>query len=593
MSAPERSPGEIVSTIVRQAKASQDAVLHVQIDHLYRQLPYLLIFSLPVALGLALMLRSAVPMEVVRAWLLVTIIFVLARLFLYLRYRKNDRQRPARYWAYWYVVLAGISGLVWGSVGVFLFVPGNLELQTLVFLVLAGLGAASVSVLPMYLPAFYAYLPASLIPAGAMMLNQGNDFHLAMGIFVFIFLLALLTFGRATGAAFRNSLELRYENIELVSMLEKQKNDLQLANLAKSKFLAAASHDLRQPLHALSLFSELLGKQAKDQQTRELADRISGSVSVLDRLFSALLDISRIDAGVLKPEFELFPIRRVAERVYSDSLPKARAKNLDLYLDCEEVYTESDPTLLGRILRNLVSNSIRYTPSGNVTIRCKPLGHSLQLSVIDSGIGIAANQKEIIFEEFTQLGNPERDKTQGLGLGLSIVKRLANLLRHPLELHSEPGKGTRFSLTLPYIERPILRPARPESKFAAKGVQLALSVLVVDDDLDILEGTRQLLESWGCTVVTAATSENAIQLAGEMKQLDALVTDLRLPEHEWGTQLVQSIRELRGSHIPSLLITGDLEPERLQEAREFSLDLLHKPVRPARLRAWLQRLQPD
>jgi len=269
-----------VSTLLRQATANQDAVLHVQINYLYGQLPRLLIFSLLVALGLVLMLRNAIPPADIRLWLSATVIFVLARLFLYIRFRKNERQRSARYWAYWYVVLSGISGLTWGSAGVLLFVPGNLELQTLVFLVLAGLGAASVSVLPMYLPAFYAYLPASLIPAGAMMLDQGDNFHLAMGIFNFVFLLAVLTFGRATGAAFRNSLRLRYENIELVSMLEKQKDDLQLANLAKSKFLAAASHDLRQPLHALSLFSELLGKQAQDSKTRELADHISGSVSV-------------------------------------------------------------------------------------------------------------------------------------------------------------------------------------------------------------------------------------------------------------------------------------------------------------------------
>lgn len=565
-------------------------VFKAQIDHLYQQLPRLLAYSLLVSLALSVMLRNAVPASHVIGWFSTMLIFLLLRLLLFLLHRKNTRNNSTRYWSRLYVLFAGISGLIWGSAGVVLFAPAELELQALILLVLAGMGAGSASVLPMYLPAFYAYLPASMIPSGVMMLLQRDNFHVFMGIFDFIFLFGVLAFGRAIGDAFQSSLKLRFENIDLVAELERQKAELERANLAKSKFLAAASHDLRQPMHALSLFSELLEHDAPDQRTRELAIHINGSVTVLERLFSALLDISRIDAGVLKPDMEIFPLRRVVDRVFSDSLPVAEEKGLLLHVEYCDDFTESDPTLLERILRNLVTNSIRYTESGQVTIRCQSDAQHVLLSVEDTGVGIAADQQEYIFEEFTQLENPERDRSKGLGLGLSIVRRLAELLEHPLELESHAGRGARFSLTLPLRSAPQQTAANPHPGEPEVSTRLRLAVLVIDDDQDILEGTRQLLESWGCEVLCAATAEAALEIAQGEQPLDALVTDFRLPEHARGTQLVASIRQIRNRQIPALLITGDMEPARLQEAQSLDLELLHKPVRPARLRAWLQKI---
>jgi CheY-like chemotaxis protein/anti-sigma regulatory factor (Ser/Thr protein kinase) len=385
-------------------------------------------------------------------------------------------------------------------------------------------------------------------------------------------------------------MQLRFENTDLVKKLERRSHELELASLAKSKFLAAASHDLRQPLHALSLYSELLDKHATDPKTHELATSIGASVGVLDRLFSALLDISRIDAGVLRPEIEIFPVRTVVDRVFNDSLPQARERNLQLSVECSDDFTESDPTLLERILRNLVTNAIRYTAAGNVTIRCRRVAGSLQLSVIDTGVGIADHHKELIFEEFTQLDNPERDRSKGLGLGLSIVQRLARLLDHPLHLRSEPGKGSSFTLTLPYRESPPRLYSKRRPAVLPTGTELDLTVMVVDDDPDILTGTRQLLESWGCTVHTAASADAAIRAARSVERLDALITDLRLPDNRRGTEVVASLRDRFGTQLPALLITGDLESARLQETRAFELELLHKPVKPARLRAWLQKL---
>lgn len=567
------------------------AVFMAQVDHLYQQLPRVLAYSALVMLLLALMLRDAVPESHIIGWLAAMVLVLLARTVLYFLYRYSRDVLPVSRWAHLFVMSSGISGLVWGMAGVVLFAPEQLELQALILLVLAGMGAGSAAVLPMYLPAFYAYFPISMIPAGVMMFLQADSFHVFMGIFDIVFMLGLMTFGRAVGEAFRSSLELRYENIELVNALENQRDELERVNLAKSKFLAAASHDLRQPMHALSLFSEVLDQQATDKNMRGLAGNIRSSVGALERLFAALLDISRLDAGVLSPEIEIFPVQDVIERVINDCLPDALEKQLDLRNEGCDVYTESDPTLLERILRNLVANAIRYTLSGSVTIRCKESTGGLILSVEDTGVGIAEDQQENIFEEFTQLGNPERDRTKGLGLGLSIVRRIASLLDHPLTLQSRPGYGATFTLQLPVREQSPTGQDETRHDPYLIDTSLNQAVLVIDDDPEVRTGTQLLLESWGCAVTCAATAEEALQIAASGRTYDALVADFRLPGNTRVTRLIGKLRELQGREVPALLVSGDTEPARLQEANECGLELLHKPVKPARLRAWLQKSQ--
>lgn len=567
------------------------AVFKAQINHLYQQFPRVLAYSVLVMLLLALMLREAIPAIHMTTWLLAMVTVLLLRTALYFCYRFRRDNSPDSRWAHWFVLFAGVSGLVWGMAGVVLFAPEHLELQALILLVLAGMGAGSAAVLPMYLPAFYAYFPISMIPAGVMMFLQADSFHVFMGIFDIVFMMGLMTFGRAVGEAFRGSLELRYENIELVKALESQRDELERVNLAKSKFLAAASHDLRQPMHALSLFSEVLDRKATDKKIRELAGNIRSSVGALERLFAALLDISRLDAGVLFPEIECFPVQAVIKRVINDCMPDAREKQLDLRSESCDAYTESDPTLLERIVRNLVANAIRYTQSGSVTIRCDRQSGCLLLSVEDTGTGIASDQQENIFEEFTQLDNPERDRSKGLGLGLSIVRRLARLLDHPLRLQSQPGLGTRFTLQLPLRENQ--NPIQHESQQGTyrADTQLQRVVLVIDDDPEVRTGMQLLLESWGCSTSCVATAEEALQLAASNMFFDAIVSDIRLPGNARGTRLIENLRELQGREVPALLVTGDTEPARLQEANECGLELLHKPVKPARLRAWLQKSQ--
>jgi len=564
------------------------AVFTAQVDHLYRQLPRVLAYSLLVMLLIAWMLHDEVTAMRLGGWLAGMLVVLLARSVLYLNYRRQAASIPTRRWAVRFVWLAGLSGLTWGLAGVALFTPQHIELQALILLVLAGMGAGSAAVLPMYLPAFYAYFPISMLPAGIMMFSRADSFHLFMGVFDLVFTVGLLTFGRAIGTAFRTSLALRFENLELIRALREQKDAAEHANLAKSKFLAAASHDLRQPMHALMLFAEVLDQQVTGSKAKQLVDSIRTSVNALARLFDALLDISRLDAGVLIPERSVFPLRDVMSRVAGDYQPQANEKGLVLVCDTCKFSTETDMTLLERILRNLVANAIRYTPAGSVTLSCKRSGDHVYVSVTDTGIGIAPADQQRIYQEFVQLGNPERDRNKGLGLGLSIVKRLADLLRHPLQLQSTAGVGTTFTIQLP-----LRQPGTGIAHDGATAVtstpgMLDCRVLVIDDDAEVRTGMSALLQSWGCTVQTAATSGEVNDLvASGQYHPDAIIADFRLPGDLTGAQLIAQVRTRLAAVIPALLISGDTEPARLQEARNSGLALLHKPLPPARLRTWL------
>jgi signal transduction histidine kinase/CheY-like chemotaxis protein len=562
------------------------AVLAAQVDHLYRQLPRVLGYTLLVMGLLAYMTSGGVPVVNVVAWLGAMLLVVLLRGILYLRYRRTASGPLDGPWAGRFVFFAGLSGITWGMAGVLLFAPAHLELQALVLLVLAGMGAGSAAVLPMYLPAFYAYFPISMLPAGIMMFLQGGSFHVIMGVFDLVFIIGLLSFGRAIGEAFRTSLTLRFENVELVAELRRQKEAAERANLAKSKFLAAASHDLRQPMHALRLFSETLSRRVTEPETRRLAASIGTSVEVLARLFNALLDISKLDAGVLVPDITEFPVAGIIGQVANDCRADAEYKGLALeVVDCSHTVS-SDATLLERILRNLVTNAVRYTEEGRVTIRCLAEDGQLRIEVADTGVGIPAEEWDDIFQEFYQRDNPERDRTRGLGLGLSIVRRLANLLGHSVELHSEPGAGSVFAITVPLATGSVA--AVPTGIRPSPVPQFNSTVLVIDDDAEVRQAMRTLLEDWGCRVWLAAGDREAMaQLQTGDELPNAVIADFRLPGRLTGVDVVKRIRERFSSDIPALLISGDTEPQRLQEAHASGLELLHKPVEPARLRAWL------
>ncbi|OIQ99281.1 signal transduction histidine-protein kinase BarA [mine drainage metagenome] len=385
--------------------------------------------------------------------------------------------------------------------------------------------------------------------------------------------------------------ELQRRIIEATAELRIKKEEAELATLAKSRFLASASHDLRQPMHALVMFMGRLVHLPHSDEARHLIGRIDASVHALQHLLDALLDISRLEAGVLRARPRHFPVRDLFSQLSGDLNPVAEERGLKLKLRPSELWLTTDPILLHRILLNLVSNALRYTRRGGVLVACRRRGVNVRIEVWDSGIGIPPESQAEIFKEFVQLANPERDRNQGLGLGLAIVERTARLLDHPLTMNSLPGVGSRFAIEVPIAPPGVATPAAatpsPQGQFEG------LRVLVIDDDALARQGLTVLLESWGCRVSAAEDAEQALTLACGENQAELIACDYRLRHGQNGIGALALLRARGGLSAPAFLISGDTDPGLMKSAADAGIPLLHKPVQPARLRALMHRLVLD
>lgn len=362
------------------------------------------------------------------------------------------------------------------------------------------------------------------------------------------------------------------------------------ANLAKSRFLAAASHDLRQPLHALGLFASALDERVKDPGNRELIGRINQSIAALESLFSEVLDVSRLDAGAVSANPQPVPLQPLFDRIANDLSSAAEEKNLALRFVPTARVVQSDPVLLERILRNLVANAIRYTESGGILVGVRRRSDCLALEVRDAGIGIAREHQARVFDEFYQVGNIERDRRQGLGLGLSIVKRLCDLLGHGITLASRPGHGTTFRIGLEAAAALPHDEAAPMAPFVQASLHGA-HIVVIDDERDVRDSMAALLRTWDCKAFafpTAAVARDFLQFGSLRPSL--IVVDYRLRAGTTGIEAANDLRDAFGSDIPVLIISGESSAEELARIAESGYPLLHKPVSPAKLRSLLQHL---
>lgn len=383
--------------------------------------------------------------------------------------------------------------------------------------------------------------------------------------------------------------EMQGQIVQATEELRRRKEEAERANIAKSRFLAAASHDLRQPMHALGLFVSQLQQQIASPESHQLVSHISESVKALGGLLDGLLDISKLDAGVLTPEPRAFPLSQIFLRLESDFLSAAEAKGLFLRIRPTSFWVHTDPVLLERILLNLMANAIRYTDRGGVLLACRQRGERVRIEVRDSGIGIADEHHEVIFHEFVQLKNPGRNRNQGQGLGLAIVRRLAGLLDLPFELRSEPGRGSVFAIGIPLAAPDVSVPEEAPMQLSTSALEGKVVVAVDDDEL-VLRSVAGLLESWGCLVLPAT---DGTQAAARIRRTgltpNTLLCDYRLEHGEKGTDVICRLREEFGADIPAILVSGDKTPEIMQLAKEMKLPLLHKPVSPPKLRTLLHR----
>ena len=394
-------------------------------------------------------------------------------------------------------------------------------------------------------------------------------------------------------ATVRQDLEQQVE--QATQALRQKKEEAEQANLAKSRFLAAASHDLRQPTHALGMFVSRLAQLQHSAETQGLVSNLEASVRAMQNLLDGLLDISRLEAQAVQVAIKPFAVAPLIQQLQQDLAPVARAKGLHFRIHGCPHWVMSDAVLLYRILLNLASNSLRYTAKGGVLVACRSRenGTKLQIQVWDTGIGISPEHQQEVFKEFYQVGNVARDRDKGMGLGLSIVQRTAELLGHPVVLTSRLGFGTRVSLTLPTV--PGLSGAPP---VAMPELQIGddltgAHVLVIEDDALVRTALVGLLDGWGMEVHEASGVMGALALVSGGLRPDLVLSDYRLQQGDDGIGAIIELRSALNHKVPACLMSGDTDASLMMKAQASGLTLLHKPVRPAKLRSLLRRLLAD
>lgn len=510
-------------------------------------------------------------------------------LLLFWRYRRDERHNDRwLHWAKRFAVIALLEGVGWGLMPLAAAATGNsFEIEMLALVVTLCVASGAIPAFSPYMPAFTAFFLPATVPYAIWSVVVATPLHQATALLTVLFIGGILGLAAIASRSLVQLIKLRIQTAALADDLRKQKEIAEAANLAKSTFLAAASHDLRQPVHALGLFVGALREIPMAPEGKRIVERIEASAHAMDGLFAALLDISRLDAGTVEVRRRGFAVHPFLDRICRDHTEEARAKGISIKPQPTSLIALSDPVLLERIARNLVSNAVRYTDVGRIVVGCRRRGDRVAIQVWDTGRGIPADQIGRIFEEYYQLGNPERDRAKGLGLGLAIVRRLADLLGCALTVRSKVGSGSCFEVAVPMSDREEAGTADEEDRGAlTRGM-----VVVVDDEQSIREGMTTLLGGWGHEVVAAASGNEAMKLlATHPGRPDLIICDYRLRNGENGIGVIEKLQGEYNDAIPALLITGDTAPDRLAEAHASGLLLLHKPVSNSKLRAAIANL---
>lgn len=584
---------------------AQDAQLE-RFNLLCGNLPWTILGALLVAITFFLVLEAQLPLSVRLPWLVFVVALLLVRVWLLHSYTQvpnttaNVRQRVTHT-----TVLGTLTAACFGFIGFMGATPENPTINVLVVMLCTGMVAGATAAYSHMVVMYVLYLFTLMLPLAFRLYSfNDDDFRLMAGL-ILAYLPICLGISRSTRASIMRSINLRYANITLLDNLthEKQRAEQALAseeqaNLAKSRFLAAASHDLRQPLHSLRLFTTTLALQTSNSQHKDLVAQIDSSVKSLEELFNALLDISKLDAGTVVVDKRHMHLDILLSQIKEELTPIADERGLAFEVALEDHVLHTDALLLERLLRNLISNAIRYTDSGKVCISTqRSQDNSLVwITVADTGMGIPEADQMRVFDEFVQLDNEERDRNRGIGLGLSIVKRLGKLLDVPIELTSEEGKGSLFKVGVPMGDAAQIASSLPGSRPTAVNDHVgSLFVLVIDDEEEVCLAIESLLETWGCVVMSATSGTAALQQLAEIGEVpDIIVSDYRLRGEETGGDVVFDIRRSLARDIPAIILTGDIAPERLIDIKALGLPTLHKPCEPDDLRYLLaQQTQPD
>lgn len=487
-------------------------------------------------------------------------------------------------------LLIFLTGCIWGTGGYSFFDVENIQTVLLILLTFVSMIAGSLVSLSSRPVAYVCFSTPVMGPMIYFMFIQDEWLYNWLSFGAVVYLLATFGFSRTIHKVIDNSVRLRYENLDLIEDLRQETERANRANQDKSRFLASASHDLRQPLQAVNLFTEVLSGKVRDPDQRDDLANIQQGLGSLNELLDALFDVSRLDSELVKARHVSFPLDDLLGKLQQQFTIEARLRGLDFHCGRSGAIIDSDPMLLERVITNLLVNAFRYTPSGSVHVTFTDQQEQLLLHIEDTGIGIPEEALEEIFNEFYQVHNQERDQRQGLGLGLAIVRRVVALLGHKIEVTSQPEKGSVFTLTLnkgnaqsvPEVSEPDI----PELASPLDG----LHVMIVDNEESIVNAMSFLLTSWGAeTSAHVSTREALDRLQNHEFSADFIIADYRMPGDYDGCEFVEAARSLIGP-VPALIVTGDTSEDVVRDFRKRQFDYLHKPIKPVQLRMIIQRI---
>jgi signal transduction histidine kinase len=507
-------------------------------------------------------------------------------------YWRDERAwQRAEVWRFRFLAGIVLTALVWGFLPLVVLPSTDLALVCLTMLVLMGMASGSVGAVVPDRTAICAWLCPLLLPLPALLMVHPSLLNGALAGLTLVYLGVSLIFAYSQNAMLVRALRAQFDNAELVGQLRHQMQLAAEADREKSRFVASASHDLRQPMHALGLFASALEKRLAGTSEAPLVANLNRCIESLDRSFNAMLDISKLDAGVVEPNLQTFPIRDVFRRLHMHFAGQAEGAGLHLRFKPGGKLVHSDPQLLERILSNLIQNAIKYTRDGGIVVVARTHGPHAHIEVWDTGVGIPEAELPRVFDEFYQLHNPERDRSRGLGMGLAIVKRLALLLDHPLTIRSRVGQGTMVRLAVPQTDPDALHGMSLEAETVPSPIGNARTLLFIDDEENIRDSMRLLLQEWDYEVLVAGTVDEACRLAMHHPEpIHAILSDLRLRSGEDGLMAINAVRATLGYNLPAVLVTGDTSPDQVKRVHDSGHRVLFKPVLPKELFSMLRQL---
>lgn len=568
-------------------------IYHEQIRLIYNQGPVLVAGATLCAVIITLFLWRHLPQSTLLFWLAAVGISTLLRVWVISVFLKADQKtREQPIWGPFFWLGTLTAGMIWGAWPLIFYQLYSTEYLLLISTIFAGMVAVSAGSGSVYLPSFLSFSVPLILPLAITHILSGNDSLVLTGLLLIMFLAVNFFLAAKGNRQLRELIRSQFENVQLMERLAAEKQIAERAVIAKSRFLAAASHDLRQPLHAMGLFLSALRQREVAPKKLEIIDDMGKSADALNGLFNSLLDVSRLDAEIIEFDPTHITARAMFDQLRAQFMQQTEEKGIQLHVEPELHIFYSDTILLERVLRNLISNAVQYTSHGSITLRCQDhISGSKVVTLQDTGIGIPVEATDDVFSEYYQLNNPARDRRKGLGLGLAIVRRLCELMDMPLEMESVEGKGTLFRLIVPGGD-----PAQIQSIIIQEQTAMQATgrrVMVIDDEVQVLQSTRHMLEGWGCEVMLAESARDALKMIALTDEIPELImSDYRLGGQHKGVDAIEAIRESVEFDVPAVIITGDNSPERLKEVKDTGLQLLHKPVSPEELYRVMHELLP-